>query len=45
MVLKCSHILRNIVNFVLEREIINNFTKLSLIIDMRKKIKRRENNK
>jgi len=37
MILTFAHILRNITNFVLEREIMSDFTKLFLINDMRKK--------
>jgi len=43
-----SHILRNVVNIVWERDIMSYFTKLSLINDMEKineKIERRKSNK
>jgi len=47
-VMGISHILRNVVNIVWERDIMSYFTKLSLINDMEKineKIERRKSNK
>jgi len=47
-VLNISHILRNVINIVWERDTMSCFTKLSLINDMRKineEIEGRESNK
>ncbi|AES62329.1 hypothetical protein MTR_1g098490 [Medicago truncatula] len=47
-VLGISHILRNVINIVWERDIMSCFTKLSLINDMRKineRIEKRKSNK
>jgi len=38
-----THVLKNIINFILEKEIMSDFIKLSFISDMKKDVKRIEN--